>query len=70
MIKVVDSVGAGDNSLAGLLFSQMQHPERGWDEHLRASVAAGIGTSLAAGATPPSQETLARLSPEVQVRLA
>ena len=66
-IKVVDSVGAGDTSLAGLVHSMMQHPERGWDEHLRASVAAGTGACLAAGATPPSQETLERLSREVVV---
>jgi len=66
-IKVVDSVGAGDTSLAGLVYSMMQHPERGWDEHLRASVAAGTGACLAAGATPPSQETLGRLSKEVVV---
>lgn len=68
VIKVVDSVGAGDTSLAGLLCSLMRNPERGWDEHLRASVAAGTGACLAAGATPPSPEILARLASEVQVK--
>jgi fructokinase len=67
-IKVIDSVGAGDTSLAGLLCSLMQYSERGWDEHLRASVAAGTGACLAAGATPPSQEILARLAKEVVLK--
>ncbi len=67
VIKVVDTVGAGDCSLAGLLCSLMHHPELGWDTHLRASIAAGSGACLAAGATPPSEETLARLAGEVHV---
>jgi fructokinase len=66
-ITVVDTVGAGDCSFAGLLCSFMRHPELGWDAHLRASVAAGTGACLAAGATPPSEELLARLSSQVQV---
>ncbi len=67
-ITVVDTVGAGDCSLAGLLCSLMYHPELGWDAHLRASIAAGAGACLAAGATPPSEETLARLALEVEVK--
>ena len=67
VIEVVDSVGAGDTSLAGLLCSQMRNPDAGWDTHLRASVAAGAGACMAAGAVAPSAELLERLSKEVQV---
>lgn len=67
-ITVVDTVGAGDCSLGGLLCSLMFHPELGWDAHLRASIAAGTGACLAAGATPPSAELLARLAAEVEIR--
>ena len=66
-IKVVDSVGAGDSSLAGLLCSLMQNPDSGWDVHLRASIAAGAGACLSAGATPPSAEVIAQLASQVQV---
>ncbi len=67
-IEVRDTVGAGDCSLAGLLCSLMQTPEAGWAEHLRAAMAAGAGACLSAGATPPTAETVARLSSEVLVR--
>lgn len=66
-ITVVDTVGAGDCSLGGLLCSLMFHPELPWDAHLRASVAAGTGACLAAGATPPGPELLARLAGEVKI---
>lgn len=66
-IEVVDTVGAGDCSLAGLLSSLTRHPERDWDEHLRNSVAAGTGACLSAGATPPTAALLERLRGEVQV---
>jgi len=67
-IEVVDTVGAGDCSLAGLLSSQLRYPERGWSAHLRASVAAGTGACLASGATPPADELVERLAAEVRVR--
>lgn len=66
-IEVVDTVGAGDCSLAGLLISLMRQPEAGWAGHLRASVAAGAGACLAAGATPPAQDTVDRLAAQVAV---
>ena len=67
VIEVVDSVGAGDTSLAGLLHSVMRNPDAGWDTHLRASVAAGAGACMAAGAVAPSPELRARLAQEVVV---
>lgn len=67
-IAVVDTVGAGDCSLAGLLISLLRTPEAGWGGHLRASIAAGAGACLAAGAAPPSAETVARLAAAVVVQ--
>ena len=65
-IKVVDTIGAGDASAAGILFSLMQagaSTERGWDEHLRIAVAAGTAACLQAGASAP---TLARVQQVLQ----
>jgi len=53
-IEVVDTVGAGDASIGGLLYSLMSAPEAGWGTHLRFSVAAGAAACLRAGATPPT----------------
>jgi fructokinase len=53
-IAVVDTVGAGDASMAALAYSMMQHPGREPVQHLRFAVAAGAAACLAAGATPPS----------------
>lgn len=52
-IEVVDSVGAGDASIGGLLFSLIQHGHRNWEEHVRFAVSAGAAACLASGATPP-----------------
>lgn len=69
-ITVVDSVGAGDCSLAGFLSSALHQPHAAWDTHLRAAVAAGAGACLAAGATPPSAQTLAGLTQKVHIQSA
>jgi fructokinase len=53
-IDVVDTVGAGDAAIGGLLYSLMATPEAGWAAHLRFSVAAGAAACLRAGATPPT----------------
>ncbi len=53
-MEMVDSVGAGDASMGGLLFSLMQYPARDWPAHLRFAVCAGTGACLAAGASPPT----------------
>ena len=67
-VTVVDTVGAGDCSLGGLLCSLLQAPDADWGEHLRAAMAAGAGACLASGARPPEAATLARLAGEVEVR--
>lgn len=69
-IAVVDTIGAGDCSLAGFFSSAMQQPQATGDVHLRAAVAAGAGACLATGATPPSAQTLAALSQQVRIEAA
>lgn len=54
VIEVVDTVGAGDASIGGLLYSLMSAPDAGWAEHLRFSVASGAAACLRAGAAPPT----------------
>lgn len=57
-ISVIDSVGAGDASIAGLLFSLYAYPERDWPSHLAFSVASGAAACLAAGAQAPELATI------------
>jgi fructokinase len=57
-IEVVDTVGAGDASMAALAWSMLRGPERDGLAHLRFAVAAGAAACLAAGATPPSLEQI------------
>lgn len=57
-ITVIDSVGAGDASIAGLLFSLHAYPERAWPFHLAFSVASGAAACLAAGAQAPDLSTI------------
>lgn len=67
-IEVVDTVGAGDASLGGLLVSMSKAPDAGWDQHLRSSVATAAGACLVAGGGLPGpdviQELASRVSPE------
>jgi fructokinase len=53
-ITPVDTVGAGDASIAALAWSMLHAPERDGLAHLRFAVAAGAAACLAAGATPPT----------------
>lgn len=53
-VPIADSVGAGDASIGGLLFSVMSHPAADWTTHLRWAVAAGTAACLHAGAAPPT----------------
>lgn len=52
-IDAVDTVGAGDASVGGLLYSLMTWPDADWQAHLKFAVATGTAACLQAGAAPP-----------------
>jgi fructokinase len=60
-VDVVDTVGAGDASVAGLLHSLARHPGRTLQAHLHAALAAGSAACQHAGATPPTSAAMHRL---------
>jgi fructokinase len=60
-VEVVDTVGAGDASVAGLLHSLARHPGRPLQAHLHAALAAGSAACLQAGANPPHPADMHRL---------
>jgi fructokinase len=60
-VEVVDTVGAGDASVAGLLHSLAHHPGRALQSHLHAALAAGSAACLQAGATPPPPAAMQQL---------
>jgi len=60
-VAVVDTVGAGDASAAGLLHSLARHPERPLQSHLHAALAAGSAACMQAGATPPPPAAMHQL---------
>ncbi|MEJ5999377.1 carbohydrate kinase family protein [Paucibacter soli] len=60
-VAVVDTVGAGDASVAGLLHSLSRHAERPLQAHLHAALAAGSAACLQSGATPPTPQAMGRL---------
>jgi fructokinase len=66
MVEVVDTVGAGDASVAGLLHSLARHPERPPRAHLHAALAAGSAACLQAGATPPAPAAMQRLFEQLE----
>jgi fructokinase len=68
-VAVVDSVGAGDASVAGLLHSLARHPSRALQAHLHAALAAGSAACLQAGATPPLPADMRRLFERLQGEL-
>lgn len=53
-IEVVDTVGAGDASIASLVFSMMREPDADPGKHLRFAVAGGAVACLGPGASPPT----------------
>jgi fructokinase len=60
-VDVADTVGAGDASIAGFVYSQLAAPARSPREHLRFAAAAGAAACIGAGATPPSRAAIERL---------
>jgi len=65
-VEVVDTVGAGDASVAGLLHSLAHYPDRSLQAHLHAALAAGSAACLQAGATPPQPAAMQRLYEQIQ----
>jgi len=66
VVEVVDTVGAGDASAAGLLYSLSRHAERSLQAHLHAALAAGSAACLQSGATPPTPQAMSRLFQTLQ----
>jgi fructokinase len=60
-VEVADTVGAGDASIGGLLFSLMTAPQRKWDEHLAFSLAAGAAACRHSGAHSPTLDEVVSL---------
>jgi fructokinase len=54
-VDVADTVGAGDASIGGLLYSLMSRPGD-WPDHLRFALAAGAAACRFSGAHSPSLE--------------
>ena len=66
-VTVVDTVGAGDASMAGFLYSLLEHPDAPPEQHLRWAVAAGAAACTSTGASPPSNALVATLANAVTV---
>jgi fructokinase len=66
-ISVVDTIGAGDASIAALLYSRMLYPDAHAATHLRAAVAAGAAACTRAGAVPPTRDEVAAFSADVMI---
>ncbi|RQU74305.1 carbohydrate kinase [Burkholderia cenocepacia] len=60
-VEVADTVGAGDASIGGLLFSLMAAPQRGWREHLAFALAAGAAACRHTGAHAPTLDEVVAL---------
>lgn len=60
-IDVVDTVGAGDASIGGLLYSLMTRPGADWEAHLKFAVATGTAACLHPGAAPPKLASVREL---------
>lgn len=60
-VAVVDTVGAGDASIAALAWSMLHRADATPQQHLQFSVAAGAAACLGAGASPPSVADIEKL---------
>ena len=67
-IALVDTVGAGDASIGGLVASLIRWPDRDPAAHLGFAVAAGSAACQSAGATPPTLAATQALFDRVAVR--
>ncbi|MYM38636.1 carbohydrate kinase family protein [Duganella qianjiadongensis] len=65
-VEVVDTVGAGDASVAGLLHSLACYPQRNLQAHLHAALAAGSAACLQAGANPPQAAAMNQFFEQLQ----
>ncbi|WP_297577282.1 carbohydrate kinase [uncultured Deefgea sp.] len=64
-LQIVDTVGAGDASMGGLIWSLLQYPAANGDTHLRHAVAAGSLACTQAGANPPEARALIQLAQQI-----
>ncbi|WP_322010509.1 carbohydrate kinase [Paraburkholderia sp. J12] len=60
-VEVADTVGAGDASIGGLLFSLMSTPQRTWRQHLAFALAAGAAACRRPGAHSPTLDEVVAL---------
>jgi len=60
-VEVADTVGAGDASIGGLLFSLMSAPKRDWRQHLAFALAAGAAACRRPGAHSPTLDEVVAL---------
>jgi fructokinase len=60
-VEVADTVGAGDASIGGLLFSLMSAPRRTWRQHLGFALAAGAAACRRPGAHSPTLDEVVAL---------
>ncbi|WP_322103743.1 carbohydrate kinase [Paraburkholderia sp. J41] len=60
-VEVADTVGAGDASIGGLLFSLMSTPQRDWRQHLAFALAAGAAACRRPGAYSPTLDEVVAL---------
>ena len=67
-ITVVDTVGAGDACIGGLIASLLRSPDSTPAAHLGFAIAAGSAACQSAGASPPNLESTLALVERVEVR--
>lgn len=66
-VEVVDTVGAGDSAMAGLLDSLMRDAGAPAEQHLRWALAAGAAACTAPGFAPPRPPQVAALAEAVEI---
>ncbi len=64
-VEVIDTVGAGDASVAGLLVSLTRRPEADGACHLAYAIAAGSAACMSAGAHPPPAHVVQALFEQI-----